>query len=125
MSSKLFPGRRVMWMPLSQAWIAPSEASAFCCEAMASALAFECAQHAAPFECPDHLIVYNEVFDEIGIVVHDGGPSYVLIQSCPWCGARLAESQRDRWFDETDAAGFTEETLPTKYRTGEWRREPK
>jgi hypothetical protein len=122
-SSELFPGRRVMWMPLSEGWSAPSAAAAFCCDAMASALVFECAQHSDPFECPDHLIVYNEIFDEIGIAVHDGGPSYVLIQHCPWCGTRLPDSQRDRWFDETEAKGFTDETMPPEYRSGEWRRQ--
>ena len=88
MSSSLFPGRRVLWTPLSIGWRPPSAEAAFCCEAMASALAFDCNQHADPFECADHLVVYNEVFDEFGIVVHDGGPSYVLIAHCPWCGTR-------------------------------------
>lgn len=89
---------------------------------MASALAFDCDQHADPFECPDSLVVYNEVFDEIGLIVHDGGPSKVNIDFCPWCGTRLPESQRDRWFDETEAKGFTDETLPPEYRSGAWRR---
>jgi len=89
---------------------------------MASALAFDCNQHADPFECADHLVVYNEVFDEFGIVVHDGGPSYVLIAHCPWCGTRLPESQRDRWYDETEAKGFTDDTLPPEYLSAAWRR---
>jgi hypothetical protein len=111
-----------MWMPLSEGWSAPSERATFCCEAMTGALAFDCAQHEDPFACNDQLIVYNEIFDEIGILVHDGGPSYVLMQFCPWCGTRLPESQRNRWFDETEAKGFTDETMPLDYRSGEWRR---
>lgn len=121
MSSQLFPGRRVLWMPLSVAWAPPSAAATFCCEAMTQALAFDCAQHADPFECADSLMVYNEVLDEYGLPVHDGGASYVLVAICPWCGARLPESQRDRWFDETEAKGFTDDTLPPEYRTGAWR----
>lgn len=121
MSSQLFPGRRVLWMPLSVAWAPPSAAATFCCEAMTQALAFDCAQHADPFECADSLMVYNEVLDEYGLPVHDGGASYVLVAFCPWCGARLPESQRDRWFDETEAKGFTDDTLPPEYRTGAWR----
>lgn len=121
MSSQLFPGRRVLWMPLSVAWAPPSAAATFCCEAMTQALAFDCAQHADPFECADGLMVYNEVLDEYGLPVHDGGASYVLVAICPWCGARLPESQRDRWFEETEAKGFTDDTLPPEYRTGAWR----
>ena len=56
-----------------------------------------------------------------GLPVHDGGASYVLVAFCPWCGARLPESQRDRWFEETEAKGFTDDTLPPEYRTGAWR----
>lgn len=122
MSSELFPGRRVLWTPLSVGWTPVSAEAVFCCEAMASALEFHCEHHADPFECADNLVVYNEVLDEFGLVVHDGGPSYVLIAYCPWCGTRLPESQRDRWFDETEAKGFTDETLPSAYRTAEWRR---
>lgn len=117
MSSPLFPGRRVMWMPLEVAWLPHSANAAFCCQAMRNALAFNCDQHADPFDCADQLLVYNEVFDEIGLVVHDGGPSYVLITHCPWCGAALPDSQRDRWFDETETGGVKPQHL-----SGDWRR---
>jgi len=120
MSSSLFPGRRVLAMPLG--WKPPSAEAAFCCEAMTRALEFHCDQHADPFECADQLLIYNEVLDEFGIVVHDGGPSYVLITHCPWCGTRLPESQRDRWFDEVEAKEYTDETLPPAYLSAEWRR---
>lgn len=122
MSQTLFPGRRVMWMPLATDWKQPSAASKFCCEAMTAALTFDCDQHADPFECADQLVVYNEVLNEYGLVVHDGGPSYVLITHCPWCAARLPDSERDRWFDETEAKGLTDDTLPPEYLSGEWRR---
>lgn len=122
MSNSLYPGRRVLWTPLSVGWSAPTDDAAFCCEAMAQALTFDCRHHDDPFACGDGLVVYNEVLDEYGIVVHDGGPSYVLIAFCPWCGTRLPESQRDRWYDETEAKGYTDETLPPEYRTAAWRR---
>jgi hypothetical protein len=121
MSSSLFSGRRVLWMPLSFERSDRMDDKQACCAAMTAALRFECAQHADPFECPDSLVVYNEVFDEYGLIVHDGGPSYVLIDFCPWCGMRLPESQRDRWFDETEAKGFTDENMPPDYKTGAWR----
>jgi len=122
MSSALFPGRRVMWMPLAVEWTPPPEQRTFCCEAMSAALAFHCDQHADPFECGDGLIVYNEVLDEFGLIVHNGGQCYVLIEACPWCATRLPESQRDRWFDEIEAKGLTEETAPAEYFTAAWRR---
>ncbi len=122
MSSDVFQGSRVIWMPVEEAWAPPSEAVILCCTEMKGRLAFTCEQHADPFECPDNLVVYNEKFDEFGLIVHDGGPSYILIGFCPWCGTRLPESQRDRWFDEIEAKGFTEDNLPPEYRTGAWRR---
>jgi hypothetical protein len=92
MSSSLFHGRRVLWMP--------------------------------PFACADALVVYNEVLDEYGLPVHDGGPSYVLISHCPWCGKSLPEGQRDRWFDETEALGLADDaSLPARYLTRAWRME--
>lgn len=121
MSSALFPGRRVLWMPLAAPWEPPSDEVKLCCEAMASALAFDCDQHEDPFACADTLVVYNEVLDEYGLPVHDGGLSYVLIAYCPWCAARLPESQRDRWFDETDALGVADDDLPPQYLSRAWR----
>lgn len=122
MSASLFPGRRVMWLPLSIDWAPPSEEAKFCCDAMTSALDFVCSEHADPFACADSLVVYHEIFDEIGLVVHDGGPTYVLIEHCPWCGTKLPESQRDRWFDETEEKGLEDDALPEDYTTGAWRR---
>ncbi|WP_210251896.1 DUF6980 family protein [Hyphomicrobium album] len=122
MSSALFRGRRVLWMPFAAEWQPPSSDVRLCCEGMQAALAFDCEQHADPFACADALVVYNEILDEYGIPVHDGGPSYVLITHCPWCGAILPEGQRDRWFDETEALGLASDaSLPAKYLTRAWR----
>ena len=125
MSKGLYASRRVLWMPLSVPWAPPTAAAQICCADMRAALDFTCEQHGDPFDCPDGLVVYNEVFDEYGIPVHDGGASYVLISHCPWCASQLPHSQRDRWFDETEALlGDTgdEEVLPDAYRCGDWRR---
>lgn len=121
MSEELFRDRRVLWMPLEVPWRPPDAGISLCCATMRAALAFACDQHADPFECADALIVYNEIFDEYGLPVHDGGASYVLISHCPWCATRLPDSQRDRWFDEIDALGIDEESLPEKYLTAAWR----
>ena len=44
--------------------------------------------------------------DWVEMSVHDGGRSTVAIEFCPWCGARLPESQRDHWFATLAALGF-------------------
>lgn len=121
-TSQLFKSYRVLWMPFEVAWSAePSRAH--CCTDMTNALAFECEQHADPFECGDCALIYNLLFDEYGLVVHDGGASYLLINHCPWCAAKLPESQRDRWFDETDALNLEgDAALPKRYLTDEWRK---
>ena len=124
MSNTQVPERRVLWMPLDVAWRAPSPDAQFCCRAMSSALEFGCDQHADPFDCGDALVVYNEVFDEYGLIVHDGGASYVLIAHCPWCGSKLPESQRDRWFDETDAIIERSEAVPARFHSIAWRTPP-
>ena len=122
MSQALFPGRRVLWMPLEAARVLPTNSITHCCASMAKAVDFACEQHADPFACPDALLVYNEVMDEYGLIIHDGTASYVLIDRCPWCGTRLPESARDRWFDAVDALDLADGVAPPPaFLTGEWR----
>ncbi len=90
---------------------------------MSEAVASTCEQHAHRFDCPDCLIDYSLLFDEYGIIVHDGGSSSMTIAFCPWCGTRLPESKRDRWFDELAALGFDEpleQDIPEGFRTVAW-----
>ncbi|OYX43629.1 MAG: hypothetical protein B7Z02_08825 [Rhodobacterales bacterium 32-67-9] len=54
---------------------------------MARDLDRTCAQHPDRFDCPDALIVKTET--GYGLIVHDGGRSYISIGFCPWCGASL------------------------------------
>jgi hypothetical protein len=86
---------------------------------------YRCDQHPDPFDCPDNVIFYSDKFDEYGIIIHDGGASSITIAFCPWCGSRLPDSKRNRWFDELAALGFddpTEQEIPPRYETGEWHR---
>ena len=88
-------------------------------------LDFSCELHASPFDCPDALVAYSETFNEYGVIVHDGGGSYVTIGFCPWCGTKLPESLRERWFSELEAQGFDDpnvQDIPEKYKTDEWYR---
>jgi len=96
-----------------------------CCESMEQQIAFRCDKHPNPFACPDSLVLYSEQFDEYGIIVHDGGTSLRVISFCPWCGTKLPESKRDRWFEELSALGFDEpfeQDIPSAYRSGKWYR---
>ena len=47
-----------------------------------------CPVHTDPFECPDCLIYINK-HNNYGIIIHDGGESYILINYFPWCGTKL------------------------------------
>ena len=60
-----------------------------CCEAMGYHTANHCSVHTSPFACPDRLIWHDENSGDYGIIVHDGGESFVRIRYCPWCGSEL------------------------------------
>ncbi len=77
----------------------------------------------------DKVVYYDCVFDEYGIPIKDTleevAPSYIVIAHCPWCGAKLPDSKRERWFDELEALGYDnpmEQTIPEAYRSAEWYR---
>ena len=97
--------------------------SKHCCTQMDEALDFSCSQHASKYDCPDSLISYSECFDEYGLIIHDGGSSVINISYCPWCGKKLPDSKRDRWFDELESLGFdepSEQDIPENYKTNKW-----
>jgi hypothetical protein len=69
------------------------------------------------------LIYYGEKFDEFGIIIHDGGNSFLEINYCPWCGKRLPQSKRNRWFDELEKLGYEtplEMDIPNEYKSSKW-----
>lgn len=123
MSRALFPGRRVLWMPLEVDWSAPSRSVQHCCASMVDALDFDCKEHADPFACGDALLIYNDVMNEYGLIIHDGTASYVLIDRCPWCGTQLPQSARDVWFDQIDALELDAGAPPPpRFLSSAWRR---
>ncbi len=70
-----------------------------CCAIMDYWSSNHCPVHDSPFECPDWLIIFNE--NEIpekkyGIVIHDGGQSFVPINYCPWCGSALFSADKPK-----------------------------
>ncbi len=90
---------------------------------MTSNVEFKCDTHSDEFSCPDALISYSEKFDEYGLIIHDGGSSGIGIYFCPWCGTKLPESQRSRWFEELEALGFDDpygQEIPEDYQSAAW-----
>lgn len=58
-----------------------------CCEMMEHFAEAECVLHPYRFDCPDALV--HRGHSNYGIIIHDGGESWVAINFCPWCGVRL------------------------------------
>jgi hypothetical protein len=48
----------------------------------------ECDHDHSIWECPDRLITRGTADGSrgYGLIIHDGGSSYVRIRFCPWCG---------------------------------------
>jgi len=93
----------------------------WCCDEMRRQATSSCDQHADRFECPDNLVSFYPRFREYGLIVHDSGGSVCGIAFCPWCGTRLPESLRDRWFDELERRGIDNpEDAPADMLTDTW-----
>jgi hypothetical protein len=56
---------------------------------MRANLEHKCDIHADVFDCPDRLVYYSSQNHQYGLIVHDGGSSYITIDYCPWCGTNL------------------------------------
>jgi len=71
---------------------------------------------------PDVPLVYTPKFREIGIRVLDGGDSSILIRYCPWCGTRLPDSLREKWFDELERLQIDPygDAIPARFLSEEW-----
>lgn len=68
-----------------------------CCDDMRSWSSDHCTAH--PVYCYDRLVLFDEKGGYYGIMIHDGGSSFVKIRYCPWCGkavpARPEEKEPD------------------------------
>lgn len=71
----------------------------------------------------DKVIHYSSKFNEYGIIMNDE-TSYIMINYCPWCGAKLPNSLRDQWFDELFKLGYkspmTDLNYPEKFKSASW-----
>lgn len=61
----------------------------YCCESMAYFAEYKCDVHENSFDCPDCIIYAKPKEELFGIIVHDGGQSFIQIHHCPWCGKKL------------------------------------
>jgi hypothetical protein len=72
-----------------------------CCSEMTYHAEYVCDHpiHAGdPLACPDRLI-YRARGGGYGILIHDGGSSFVSIVHCPWCGKKLPDRGTMRRID--------------------------
>ncbi|MCA6363443.1 MAG: hypothetical protein IM638_10425 [Bacteroidetes bacterium] len=72
----------------------------------------------------DTPIYISYKFNEFGLKIMDGGSSYILISHCPFCGTKLPESLRDKWYAEMDKRGIDTwaDEIPEAYKTDAWYR---
>jgi hypothetical protein len=95
-----------------------------CCEHLREHVEFRCDDHPERASCGDYLIGWSETFDEYGVWIHDGpggaASSWLVIQHCPFCGARLPATRRDEWFDRLEANGLDPEDAPDDLRRYGW-----
>ncbi|MDN3353451.1 hypothetical protein [Actinomadura sp. DC4] len=89
---------------------------------MARNVDWDCDRHADPYECADAVVVFIPKLQEYGLIVHDGGTSSLGIMFCPWCGKRLPESRRERWFAELESRGIDpwEDDVPAEFQDERW-----
>ncbi len=61
----------------------------YCCQKLKEKVEYICDKHPDPFDCPDNLIYYSNSLNVYGLIVHDGGSSFIQIDFCPFCGTKL------------------------------------
>ncbi|MBQ7379637.1 MAG: hypothetical protein IJW70_12040 [Clostridia bacterium] len=88
----------------------------FCCDMMESNVYCADDQEKKP-------IFYSRRFDEY--MLPDTDSSGILLRFCPWCGKKLPDSKRMRWFEELDALGIEislleTEQVPPEYLSDAW-----
>lgn len=53
----------------------------------------------------DQRVYWSAVFDEYGLVCQPS-PEVLVIQFCPFCGAKLPQSRRAAWFARLETTGW-------------------
>lgn len=100
------------------------DSTTHCCPDLRDHVEFRCDVHPEAASCADYLIGYNQTFDEYGLWIHDGADgepsSWIVIQYCPFCGAKQPPNRRDEWFDRLHALGLEPEDAPGHLRRYGW-----
>ena len=65
----------------------PPKPFKWCCSSFKDRISNKCRVHSR-YRCPDVLLDRHSD-GKVGIIVHDGGCSMVVINYCPWCGRKL------------------------------------
>ncbi len=93
-----------------------------CCDSMGYHVKFNCTIHKDLYKCPDSILKYSDVFDEYGIIIHDGGTSSITISYCPFCGIKLPDSKRDLWYETMESISIDpwDDTIPEPYNQYGW-----
>ena len=76
-------------------------------------------------EGEDPVLWYSSRFREYLLPISDGGTSGIIIEYCPWCGNKLPDSLRSRWFDELESMGIDvvlgdDSNIPSEYLSEKW-----
>ena len=74
-------------------------------------------------DAEDRLVIYIPYLQEYGLPIYDGGTSYLLIKYCPWCGAKLPKSKRNKWLSTMNKLGYSSpfsQNVPDVYLLEDW-----
>lgn len=74
----------------------------YCCDWLKYFSETACDQHPDRFDCADNLIHYSKRRRKFGIIIHDGGSSYMTFDYCPWCGKQVGRGGPKRMIDLED-----------------------
>ncbi len=71
----------------------------YCCNWMKYFSETSCSTHADRFDCADNLIHYSKSHRKFGVIIHDGGSSFMTFNFCPWCGTKVGKGSPTRMID--------------------------
>jgi hypothetical protein len=95
---------------------------AHCCDQMTRQVSSAWAMAESPLlGSTDQRVYWSPAFDEYGLICQPSA-EILLIQFCPFCGAKLPESKRDAWFSELKRTGWKDwgDAIPKEMLSHDW-----
>lgn len=94
-----------------------------CCDGMRTHV--QATSEPAALVAADRAVLYDVVFDEYSLA-GGGRQGAEVLAYCPFCGADLPASKRDRWFGELARRGLDPDdpALDDRFRSDAWWRAP-